>query len=48
MPQSLRAAAHPTGPPGIRPHDRVRYQAAFAFDPDGNRIETATFPAEYS
>lgn len=34
------------GAPGIRPHDRVRYYAAFAFDPDGNRIETATIPAE--
>ncbi|MFB6452874.1 VOC family protein [Bradyrhizobium tunisiense] len=36
------------GAPGMRPHDRVRYYTAFAFDPDGNRIETATFPAEKS
>src|SRR4051812_1721 len=32
--------------PGLRPHDRVRYYAAFVLDPDGNRIETVTFPAE--
>jgi catechol 2,3-dioxygenase-like lactoylglutathione lyase family enzyme len=34
------------GAPGIRPHDRVRYYAAFIVDPDGNRIEAVTFPAE--
>jgi catechol 2,3-dioxygenase-like lactoylglutathione lyase family enzyme len=34
------------GAPGIRPHDRVRYYAAFVVDPDGNRIEAVTFPAE--
>ena len=33
------------GAPGIRPHDRVRYYAAFVTDPDGNRIEAVTFPA---
>ncbi len=32
------------GAPGIRPHDRVRYYAAFVIDPDGNRIEAVTFP----
>jgi catechol 2,3-dioxygenase-like lactoylglutathione lyase family enzyme len=32
------------GPPGIRPHDRVKYYAAFVVDPDGNRIEAVTFP----
>ena len=32
------------GPPGIRPHDRVKYYAAFVTDPDGNRIEAVTFP----
>lgn len=31
------------GPPGVRPHDRVRYFAAFVADPDGNRIEAVTF-----
>ena len=34
------------GPPGLRPHDRVRYYAAFVLDPDGNRIEAVTFPGE--
>ncbi len=32
------------GAPGIRPHDRVKYYAAFVLDPDGNRIEAVTFP----
>ncbi|HLZ02035.1 MAG TPA: VOC family protein [Bradyrhizobium sp.] len=32
------------GPPGLRPHERVRYYAAFVLDPDGNRIEAVTFP----
>ena len=32
--------------PRIRPHDRVRYYAAFVVDPDGNRIEAVTFPAD--
>ena len=31
---------------GIRPHDRVKYYAAFVIDPDGNRIEAVTFPSE--
>jgi catechol 2,3-dioxygenase-like lactoylglutathione lyase family enzyme len=34
------------GGPGLRPHDRVRYYAAFVLDPDGNRIEAVTFPSE--
>jgi catechol 2,3-dioxygenase-like lactoylglutathione lyase family enzyme len=34
------------GAPGLRPHDRMRYYAAFVIDPDGNRIEAVTFPAE--
>ncbi|RXH18826.1 VOC family protein [Bradyrhizobium guangzhouense] len=34
------------GAPGLRPHDRVRYYAAFVVDPDGNRIEAVTFPNE--
>ena len=32
------------GPPGLRPHDRVKYYAAFVLDPDGNRVEAVTFP----
>jgi len=48
---AFHAAAIATGgasesEPGIRPHDRVRYYAAFVSDPDGNRIEAVTFPQE--
>lgn len=51
--EALHAAALATAgasdsAPGIRPQDRVRYDAAFAADPDGNRIEAVTFPAEQS
>src|ERR1700682_926206 len=34
------------GAPGLRPHARVRYYAAFVIDPDGNRIEAVTFPKD--
>jgi len=27
------------GAPGLRPHDRVKYYAAFVLDPDGHNIE---------
>jgi catechol 2,3-dioxygenase-like lactoylglutathione lyase family enzyme len=43
---ALAAGGASDGAPGIRPHDRVRYYAAFIVDPDGNRIEAVTFPAE--
>jgi predicted lactoylglutathione lyase len=43
---ALCAGGASDGAPGIRPHDRVRYYAAFVFDPDGNRIEAVTFPQE--
>lgn len=43
---ALAAGGHCDGPPGIRPHDRVRYYAAFVIDPDGNRIEAVTFPKD--
>ena len=43
---ALSAGGASDGAPGIRPHDRVRYYAAFVFDPDGNRIEAVTFPAD--
>lgn len=42
---ALAAGGRCDGPPGIRPHDRVNYYAAFVADPDGNRIEAVTFPA---
>ena len=43
---ALAAGGRSDGAPGLRPHDRVRYYAAFVVDPDGNRIEAVTFPAE--
>ena len=43
---ALKAGGHSDGAPGLRPHDRVRYYATFVIDPDGNRIEAVTFPAE--
>jgi catechol 2,3-dioxygenase-like lactoylglutathione lyase family enzyme len=41
---ALQAGGRSDGAPGLRPHDRVRYYAAFVVDPDGNRIEAVTFP----
>jgi catechol 2,3-dioxygenase-like lactoylglutathione lyase family enzyme len=43
---ALQAGGVSDGAPGIRPHDRVKYYAAFVIDPDGNRIEAVTFPSE--
>jgi catechol 2,3-dioxygenase-like lactoylglutathione lyase family enzyme len=43
---ALGAGGVSDGAPGPRPHDRVRYYAAFIVDPDGNRIEAVTFPNE--
>ena len=43
---ALEAGGRSDGAPGLRPHDRVRYYAAFVTDPDGNRIEAVTFPRE--
>lgn len=41
---ALTAGGTSDGAPGLRPHDRVTYYAAFVLDPDGNRIEAVTFP----
>jgi len=43
---ALDAGGVSDGAPGLRPHDRVKYYAAFVIDPDGNRIEAVTFPSE--
>ena len=43
---ALGAGGVSDGAPGLRPHDRVRYYAAFIRDLDGNRIEAVTFPVE--
>jgi catechol 2,3-dioxygenase-like lactoylglutathione lyase family enzyme len=40
---ALKAGGRCDGPPGLRPHDRVKYYAAFVADLDGNRIEAVTF-----
>ncbi len=41
---ALSAGGRSDGAPGLRPHDRLKYYAAFVVDPDGNRIEAVTFP----
>ena len=41
---ALGAGGISDGAPGLRPHDRLKYYAAFVRDPDGNRIEAVTFP----
>ena len=43
---ALASGGRSDGAPGLRPHDRVKYYAAFAVDPDGNRIEAVTFPSQ--
>jgi catechol 2,3-dioxygenase-like lactoylglutathione lyase family enzyme len=43
---ALTAGGLSEGAPGLRPHDRVKYYAAFVIDLDGNRIEAVTFPSE--
>jgi catechol 2,3-dioxygenase-like lactoylglutathione lyase family enzyme len=43
---ALNAGGRSDGAPGLRPHDRVKYYAAFVVDPDGNRIEAVTFPGD--
>jgi catechol 2,3-dioxygenase-like lactoylglutathione lyase family enzyme len=43
---ALAAGGGSDGVPGIRPHDRAKYYAAFIVDPDGNRIEAVTFPSD--
>lgn len=42
----VAAGGRSESPPSHRPHDRVRYYATFVVDPDGNRIEAVTFPAD--
>ncbi|MBN8959819.1 MAG: VOC family protein [Rhizobiales bacterium] len=41
---AVAAGAMSESAPSLRPHDRVRYYAAFVVDTDGNRIEAVTFP----
>ena len=44
--EAIAAGAVSESAPSLRPHDRVRYYAAFVIDADGNRIEAVTFPQE--
>jgi catechol 2,3-dioxygenase-like lactoylglutathione lyase family enzyme len=43
---ALAAGGISESAPSLRPHERVRYYAAFIVDPDGNRIEAVTFLQE--
>ncbi len=43
---ALAAGGSSESAPALRPHDRVRYYAAFIIDPDGNRVEAVTFPSD--
>ena len=43
---AVAAGGRSDGAPGLRPHDRVKYYAAFVLDVDGNRIEAVTFPKD--
>jgi len=43
---ALGAGGTSDGAPGLRPHDRVKYYAAFVLDPDGHRVEAVTFRSE--
>ncbi|MGN6308123.1 MAG: VOC family protein [Xanthobacteraceae bacterium] len=43
---AVAAGAVSESGPSLRPHDRVRYYAAFIVDADGNRIEAVTFPQD--
>ena len=43
---AVKSGGTSDGGPGLRPHDRVKYYAAFVLDPDGNRIEAVTFPQD--
>jgi catechol 2,3-dioxygenase-like lactoylglutathione lyase family enzyme len=36
---AMKAGAKNNGLPGLRPHYHPNYYGAFAFDPDGNKIE---------
>ena len=36
---ALATGGRSDGAPGLRPHDRVRYYAAFVIDPDGHHLE---------
>ena len=43
---AVSAGGRSDGAPGLRPHERAKYYAAFVVDPDGNRVEAVTFLRE--
>jgi catechol 2,3-dioxygenase-like lactoylglutathione lyase family enzyme len=43
---ALKAGGRDNGRPGLRPHYHENYYGAFAFDPDGNKIEACSHHPE--
>jgi catechol 2,3-dioxygenase-like lactoylglutathione lyase family enzyme len=43
---ALAAGGKDNGKPGLRPHYHANYYGAFAFDPDGNKIEACSHHPE--
>jgi catechol 2,3-dioxygenase-like lactoylglutathione lyase family enzyme len=43
---ALKAGGKDNGAPGLRPHYHPNYYGAFAFDPDGNKIEACSHHPE--
>jgi catechol 2,3-dioxygenase-like lactoylglutathione lyase family enzyme len=43
---ALKAGAKDNGAPGLRPHYHPDYYGAFAYDPDGNKIEACSHHPE--
>ena len=43
---AIKAGAKDNGAPGLRPHYHPDYYGAFAYDPDGNKIEACSHHPE--
>ena len=43
---AIKAGAKDNGGPGLRPHYHPDYYGAFAYDPDGNKIEACSHHPE--
>ncbi len=43
---AIKAGAKDNGAPGLRPHYHPNYYGAFAYDPDGNKIEACSHHPE--
>lgn len=44
--EGLRSGGTSDGKPGLRPEYDANYYGAFVCDPDGNKVEAATFSAK--